>query len=185
MVRSEETDVAESAELPGLCYGSVPSPGGTEGQRGGKAWKSSEAERECPSAEAHTQATEETAWNKAFSIFYYPQTQCFFGECNIPSTWLKHQQKATETKRNREILALRAQLILGKSLSWLHCSSWENRYSLQSSISSWLCSPGYPTLRKRASPSLLLQLIMRVTPFDTRKPDICLLDNGPREPQIL
>lgn len=95
MVRSEETDVADSAELQGLCYSFCAQPQGTEGPREEKAWKTSEAERECPSAEAHMEATKETAWNKGFSIFYYPQTQCSFGECNILSTCLKHQQIAT------------------------------------------------------------------------------------------
>lgn len=87
MVRSEETDVADSTELQGLCF--CAQPQGTEALREGTAWKPSEVERECPSAEAHMEATEETAWNKGFSRFYYPQTWCSFGEC------LKYQQIAT------------------------------------------------------------------------------------------
>lgn len=95
MVRSEGTDAADSTELQGLCYSFCAQPQGTEGLREGKAWKTSEAERECPSAKAHMEATEETAWNKAFSVFYYPQTRCSFGQCNVLSTVLKHQHKAT------------------------------------------------------------------------------------------
>lgn len=57
MVRSEEADVADSTELQGLCYSFCAQPQGTEGPREEKAWKTSEAERECPSAEAHMEVT--------------------------------------------------------------------------------------------------------------------------------
>lgn len=43
---------------------------GRRGWREGKACKSSEAERECPSTETCLEATEETAQNKAFPVFY-------------------------------------------------------------------------------------------------------------------
>lgn len=59
MVRSEESDVADSTELQGLCF--CAQPQGTEGLREGRAWKPSEVEGECPSAEAFMEATEETA----------------------------------------------------------------------------------------------------------------------------
>lgn len=78
MVGSEETDVAGSTELQGLCC--CAQPQGTEGLGQGRAWKPSEVERECPSAEPLMEATE-TAWNKRFPRCYYPQTWCSFGEC--------------------------------------------------------------------------------------------------------
>lgn len=100
MVRSEETDVADSTELQGLCC--CAQPQGTEGLREEK--KPSGVERECPSAEALMEATEETACNKGFSRYYYPQTWCFFGE------WLKHKQVTTNgDKQNWEIWAVKAQ----------------------------------------------------------------------------
>lgn len=71
MVRFEETDVADSTELQGLCF--CAQPRGTEGLREGRAWKPSEVEGECPSAEALMEATEETAGAKAFPDFTIPR----------------------------------------------------------------------------------------------------------------
>lgn len=174
MLRSEETDVADSTELQGLCF--CAQPQGTEGLREGRAWKPSEVERECPSAEALMEATEETAWNKGFSRYYCPQTWCSFGEC------LKHHITTNGDRTEQsELLKPRQQ---GKDhpaprLTLTEQVQPENLHLLMG------LNPGSTMPCKRASPSLLSQLIMRAESLLlTKGHDFCLLDNGPKEPQI-
>lgn len=103
MVRSEETDVAESAELPGLCYGSVPSPGGQRDRGEGRPGRAVKRKGNAHQLRHTHKPQRRQPGTKHFPYFIIPKLSvCLANVTSPPRDWNinKKQQRPRGTERS-------------------------------------------------------------------------------------
>lgn len=156
----------------GCATASVPS---LRGQRDwGKAWKTSEAERNAHQLRHTGKPQRRQPGTKDFPYSIILK-RCAITECNILSICLIHQQRATKGDQTGSEWSERLKP---------GCTDWTGR-AWNPSSAHGLEPRQHHTLQKGKSRFIVTtDNERRVTPSDTKGPDFCLMHNGSKKPQI-